>query len=112
MKLTTSLFATLAVIASASANAALPGDPEAGAEKSQTCAACHGPTGNSENPIYPIIAGQYRDYIEHALKEYRSGARNNAIMRGLASGLSDQDILDLSAYYSRQESKLRTPKPE
>jgi cytochrome c553 len=93
------------------AYAAAPGDPEAGREKSQTCAACHGADGNSENPIYPIIAGQYRDYLARALLDYRSGARNNPIMLGFVAGLSDEDILDLAVYYSRQESRLATPKP-
>ena len=73
-----------AAIAFAQAHAAAPGDAEAGKAKSQTCAACHGADGNAENPIYPIIAGQYRDYLAQALRDYRSGARNNAIMRGFA----------------------------
>ncbi len=94
------------------AHAAGPGDAVAGQEKAQTCAACHGADGNSENPIYPIIAGQYRDYLVQALRDYRSGARNNAIMRGFATALSDEDILDLSAYFAQQESVLKTPDPE
>jgi cytochrome c553 len=100
------------LLASTSANAAKPGDLEAGRQKAQTCAACHGPDGNSENPIYPIIANQYRDYLAQALIDYRSGQRNNAIMRGFAAGLSDEDILDLALYFSEQPSALATPDPE
>lgn len=98
--------------ASVTAHAAGPGDAAAGQEKAQSCVACHGATGNSENPIYPIIAGQYRDYLAQALRDYRSGARNNAIMRGFAAALSDEDILDLSAFFARQDSVLQTPDPE
>ncbi len=108
------LFTFLAgtVLAAGSVHAAAPGDAAAGQQKAATCAACHGPDGNSENPIYPIIAGQYRDYLVQALTDYRSGVRNNAIMRGFATALSDEDILDLAAYFSRQESVLKTPDPE
>lgn len=105
-------FMLTALLAATGAHAAKPGDADAGQQKSQTCAACHGPTGVSENPIYPIIANQYRDYLVQALKDYRSGARNNAIMAGFASALSDEDILDLAAYFSGQPSKLATPAPE
>lgn len=106
--LLTTLVAGAALVAGV-AHAAKPGDAEAGEQKSQTCVACHGAAGVSENPIYPILANQYRDYLVHALKAYRSGERNNAIMRGFATNLSDEDILDLALYFSEQPSKLRTP---
>ncbi len=99
-------------LAVANAQAATPGDPKAGQEKAAACAACHGADGNSENPIYPILAGQYRDYLVQALKDYRSGARNNAIMKGFAAALTDEDILNLAAWFSSQSSALVTPKPE
>ncbi len=105
------LIAGIGLVA-ASAHAAAPGDPQAGQQKAQTCTACHAADGNSENPIYPIIAGQYRDYLVQALRDYRSGARNNPIMLGFAASLSDEDILDLAAWFSRQPSALATPKPE
>ena len=68
-----------------------------------TCQACHGPTGMSIDPIYPHLAGQYADYLEHSLKAYRSGERNNVIMAGFASLLSDEDIEDLAAWFASQE---------
>ena len=76
------------------------GDPEAGKKKSQVCQACHGIDGKGSNPAYPVLAGQYADYMEHALKAYRDGGRTNVIMAGIAAPLSDQDIADLSAYYA------------
>ena len=92
--------------------AAGPGDAAAGKEKSALCVACHGTDGNSEQTIYPILAGQYRDYLVQALKDYKNGGRNNAIMKGFAAGLSDEDILNLAAYYSQQSSNLKTPDPD
>lgn len=83
------------------------GDKARGAELSATCAACHGVDGNSTIPVNPILAGQYESYLVQALQDYRSGARKNAIMAGFAAALSDQDIRDLAAYFSSQESELR-----
>lgn len=100
------------LLASGAAAAAGPGDPEAGKTKAEVCAACHGPDGNSPNPIYPIIAGQYRDYLAQTLVDYKNGNRNNAIMKGFTAALSDEDILDLAAYFASQPSKLRTPEPQ
>jgi cytochrome c553 len=89
-------------------SAAVAGDIEAGKQKSLTCEACHGPDGKGTNPMYPVIAGQYEDYLVHALKAYRDGSRKNAIMAGLAAPLSDEDIKDLAAYYASMPSALQT----
>ncbi|KAA2286012.1 c-type cytochrome [Arenimonas fontis] len=83
------------------------GNPVAGQEKSKTCASCHGPTGNeSLDGTYPKLAGQHADYLVKALRDYRSGERNNPIMAGFAGGLSDQDIDDLAAFYASQPGDL------
>ena len=84
------------------------GDPDKGKEKSQTCVSCHGETGMSISPQYPNLAGQYEDYLVQALSDYRDGDRDNAIMKGFATGLSDEDIDDLAAYFASQEG-LFTP---
>ena len=82
---------------------------EAGQAKAATCAACHGDTGFQANaPTNPVLAGQYKTYLQQALKSYRSGARQNAIMAGFSSQLTDEDIEDLSAWFSSQESPLKT----
>jgi len=80
----------------------------AGKAKAGTCAACHGETGFQDVPTNPVLAGQYKSYLEQALKDYRSGARQSAIMAGFASQLTDEDIEDLSAWFSSQESPLKT----
>lgn len=76
------------------------GSIEAGKQKSQACAACHGANGISTSSQFPILAGQYPDYIARALHEYQKGDRKNPIMAGMAKSLSDQDIQDLAAYFS------------
>lgn len=93
---------TLGLVAQAGA----AGNAAAGQEKSKTCASCHGPQGNSTNPQFPKLAGQYESYLLHALKAYKSGKRTNGIMTGMVAGLSDQDMEDLAAYFSSQSGPL------
>ena len=90
------------------AGAQAAGDIDAGKEKSAVCAACHGADGNSPNPAFPILAGQYQDYLVRALADYKTGKRNNAIMAGFAATLSEQDREDLAAYFASQKSNLHT----
>ena len=85
-------------------------DYKAGKDKSQVCAGCHGVDGNSQVSMYPRLAGQHKDYLEFVLKGYRSGDRKNAIMSGFAKGLTDEDIKDLSEYYSMQKGLNTLPK--
>ena len=84
------------------------GNPESGkAKAAQVCAACHGPDGAKPSaPDQPLLAGQYYDYLVKALTDYKSGKRNDAIMKGFAAGLTKQDIEDLAAWFSMQKSAL------
>lgn len=70
-----------------------------GATLAQRCAICHGPAGISRADS-PNLAGQYASVIYKELLDFRSGARVNSIMSPFAETLSDQDIIDLAAYYS------------
>jgi len=88
------------VLASGFAHAQLVGDAEAGEAKSQTCVSCHGADGIGTTPENPNLAGQVPGYIADQLARFKSGERENAIMAGMASGLSEQDMADLDAYYS------------
>lgn len=89
------------------AQALAAGDAESGKQKSQACAACHGPGGNAPTaPDFPRLAGQRYDYLLKALRDYKSGARKNPIMGGQASALSAQDMADLAAYFSSQKGTL------
>lgn len=78
-------------------------------EKVTVCAACHGADGKAVQPMYPNLAGQYANYLEHALHEYKAGTRKNPIMGGQAAALSDTDIHQLAEYFSQQPSPLYTP---
>lgn len=80
-------------------------DIEAGKQKAaETCASCHGPEGRqSTAPTYPILAGQHRDYLLHSLKAYKSGKRDNAVMAGIVSGLSERDMENLAAWFASRE---------
>lgn len=100
-RLTTPLAITLLALSTTPAMGG--GDPAAGKEKSQTCTACHGPDGNGPNTQYPRLAGQYEDYLYHSLKAYKSGDRQNPIMAGMVSSLSDQDMQDLAAWYASRQ---------
>lgn len=79
------------------------GDAEAGRDKAATCAACHGPEGNSPTPMYPKLAGQHAGYTVDQLEAYKSGDRRNAVMQGMAAPLSEQDMMDIAAFYAARE---------
>ena len=74
------------------------------ATETYVCTSCHGANfAKPIDPSYPILAGQYADYLEHALMTYKHGTnpmmgRNNAIMGSQASPLDDKDVADIAAY--------------
>jgi cytochrome c553 len=78
------------------------------AKAKEVCAACHGENGNSEVADYPRLAGQHADYLEKALRDYKSGARKNAIMGAFATALSKADIENLAAYFHAQPAAVST----
>lgn len=94
-----------------SASAIAQGNAENGKAKSVTCGACHGADGNSAISMNPKLAGQHANYLAKQLTEFKLASqtggkegRNNAVMNGMSAALSEQDILDLAAYYSSQEA--------
>ena len=77
-------------------------DEYTGKEKSETCLGCHAIEGyNNTYPTYkvPKLGGQHADYIISALKAYQKGERNHNTMHANASGLTDQDIVDIANYF-------------
>ena len=84
--------------------AAASGDAEVGRKLSTPCAACHGANGVSVSPEFPNLAGQYPDYLEAALKHYKSGKRKNAIMQGQVANLEPKAMMDLAAYFASQKA--------
>lgn len=91
------LLAALAGIPSA----AVAADIDAGRAKSLLCVSCHGAEGVSEHLNWPNFAGQNAGYIAKQLRDFRAGRRHDPWMSPMALGLSDQDIDNLAAYYSR-----------
>ena len=103
-------FKSIAVLASLCVGQAVfaqgeTGSAEAGKAKAATCVACHGVDGNSVNPEWPSIAGQHAEYIVRQLKAFKGGTRTNVLMTPMATILSDQDMLDLGAYFAAQQRK-------
>ncbi len=77
-------------------------------EGAAACSTCHGVDGNETiNGTFPRLAGQYPEYLVHALKSYANGTRDNAVMMPIASALSQKDMEDLSAFYGSQNGSLR-----
>ncbi|HSH54908.1 MAG TPA: c-type cytochrome [Methylotenera sp.] len=74
------------------------------------CAACHAPDGNSVITLNPKLAGQHPEYLEKQLTEFKSGKRTNAVMSGMASMLSDEDMKNVAAYFSAQKLTLSQAK--
>jgi cytochrome c553 len=80
---------------------AVQGDPAKA--QAGVCAACHGADGNSPMPINPSLAGQLPEYLYKQLRDFKSGARKNAIMAGMVATLSDEDMRNLAAYFAAQK---------
>jgi len=96
--LTSFLLATVAPVF-----AAAQGDAAAGQAKAALCGSCHGVDGNSALAMNPKLAGQGAGYLYKQLAEFKSGARENATMAAMVMNLSDQDMLDLAAFYASQQ---------
>ena len=96
------LFALVTALLFASASATA-GDVAAGKTKSAICAACHGATGKSMNPMWPNLAGQKELYLAKQIKAFRDGIRQDPLMAPMVAALSDDDIANLAAYFAAQE---------
>jgi cytochrome c553 len=109
MNMTRNMLAVVVAAAAFAAGHAAAADIEAGKKKAQeVCAACHNMNGISTIADYPKLAGQYQDYMAKALRDYKSGVRKNPIMAGMAAGLTQKDIDDVSAYFASLPPVLST----
>ncbi|MFC7514544.1 c-type cytochrome [Herbaspirillum sp. GCM10030257] len=103
------IFALLALagVANFAAAADIVGNAKAAENKVAMCVGCHGIPGYKATfpEVYqvPMLGGQSAKYIENALNAYKKGERKHPSMRGIAAGLSDQDIADVAAYYAQQK---------
>ena len=80
---------------------------DGGAIYTKECAKCHGADGNSVTPDWPMLAGQHASYIVRQLQAFKDGERTDVTMKPFADMLSEQDMLDLAAYFAAQ-----TPTPK
>jgi cytochrome c553 len=106
MKLPVSLLcaaAALAISFGAQAQTAKPDLVKGAASFGGVCIACHGSDGNSLIPANPKLAQQHPEYLVKQLQEYKSGKRENAIMKGFASALSDEDMHNIAFWLASQK---------
>ncbi len=106
---------TIATLIGAAALAALSLSAQAQATKpdlaqgsklfGQVCAACHGVDGNSAVAENPKIAGQHPEYLVKQLNEFKSRKRDNAVMKGFASAMSDEDMRNVAFWLASQKPK-------
>ena len=107
-----SLLALLAAAAMATPLAASESKPAAKADlvkgeaiATQVCSACHTADGSRGSAANPIIQGQHPEYLVKQLTEFKSGKRDNAIMKGMASALSEDDMKNVAAFYASKQPK-------
>ena len=79
----------------------------------QSCVDCHGAGGAKPIDVtYPVLAGQYQDYLFYTIQQYRDGGREHVLMNSQIKGavdagnLNNQGIADLAAYYASQPGPL------
>lgn len=83
------------------------GDAGAGQAAAQSCASCHGATGNATAADMPSLAGQDPLYLAKALKAYQTGQRTEGSMKTAVTGLDAAQINNLAAFYAGQEPVSR-----
>jgi cytochrome c553 len=105
---------TLAMALTASAASAFAQDAKAAPAKPDlakgeasfaACVACHGADGNSTTPTFPKLAQQHPQYIVKQLQEFKSGKRNNAVMKPFATALVDADMQNIAAWLASKPGK-------
>ena len=96
----------LSSMAFAEGEAATKPDLAKGQAAAMLCAACHGGDGNSAIAINPSLAGQHSQYITKQLMNFKSGERNNAVMKGMVATLAtDDDMKNVAAYFAAQKPR-------
>jgi len=76
-----------------------------GQAKAEACAACHTSDGSRGSPANPILQGQHPEYLVKQLTEFKAGVRVNAIMQGMAATLTEEDMLNVAAFYASKQAK-------
>ncbi|HZM48063.1 MAG TPA: c-type cytochrome [Burkholderiales bacterium] len=94
-----------AMIAAGVAVPARAQDPNHARNIAATCTACHGTEGRSVGGIPPSLAGQSKDYLLQALKDFKEGKRaGTTIMHQHAKGYTDQQLELIAGYFSSMKA--------
>jgi cytochrome c553 len=88
------------LIALASASLAQTGNAP---PKAQACFACHGPNGNSTQPLVPVLAGQNSRYLYLQLRDFQEGRRSHEQMMPMVAGLSRDELREIADWFSQQK---------
>ena len=102
------LFAATVSVQALAANAPAAAKPDLAkgqATATAVCAACHTADGSRGSPANPILQGQHPEYLAKQLAEFKSGKRDIAIMKGMSAILSDDDMVNVSAFYASKQAK-------
>jgi len=93
-------------LAHAAEPAASQPEPAKGAAISTSvCAACHSNDGSRGSPANPILQGQHPEYLVKQLTEFKAGKRDNAVMKAMATPLSETDMRNVAAFYASKQPK-------
>ena len=85
--------------------AAKPDAAKGEATSNGVCVACHTNDGSRGSPANPILQGQHPEYLVKQLTEFKADKRQNPIMKGFASQLSEQDMKNVAAFYGGKQAK-------
>jgi cytochrome c553 len=111
--LRTRALALLAIVAGGLFPLAAGAQDDAATRKlAEPCFACHGPDGNSQVPLYPVLAGQTWRYTYLQLKDFKEGRRNDPVMSPIAATLSREDAIALGNFFAAQKPKPIAFKPD
>src|SRR6218665_1343926 len=102
--LLSSLLVSSAALANEAKAPAKPDLAKGGTISQQVCAACHTADGSRGSPANPIIQGQHPQYLVKQLAEFKDGKRDSAVMKGIASALSDADMKNVAAFYASKQA--------
>jgi len=108
--------AATSLLCAAQAAAQSAAKPDLGKGESiakQVCAACHAPDGNSVASANPKLSGQFAEYLDKQLRNFKAqggkkAARENAIMSGMVAALTEADMRAVAAYYAAQALRPAT----
>jgi len=76
--------------------------------KAATCAACHGPNGNSTQPLVPILAGQTSRYLYLQMRDYQEGRRSDPQMTPMVKDLTRDELRELADHFAAQKPAPQT----